>query len=185
MTITEENKKRVELLHIKYNLKIINYINTLTNDIEESEDLYQNMLLFLLENPNPKIWDKDTFNIAYIFRIVYSRFINRVNFLNKRSYEEFNEEIVVVEDEEYNYDDDKKYETKLEILLQTINEAKINKIDKYIKEYEKAYLYKMPIKMLAKKVGVSDNTLYTHFRKIQEIIEMNVKNKVNSLIINE
>lgn len=185
MSINEDNKQRVANLYTNYSNKLINYITTITNDTEEAEDIYQNMLLFLLENPNEKIWDKDTFNIAYVYRILYSRAINRINFKSKNNYTEINEDIFQCDEEEYDYDNDIDIENRLQMLIDTVNEAKANHIDKYINYYVKFYLYQMPIKILAKKAGVSNNTLYTHFRKIQMIIEEQVKEKAKSLIIND
>lgn len=182
MTKVEENKQRVAILHLNNSNKLINYITTITNDTEESEDIYSNMLLSLLETVNEKIWYKDSFNIAYIYRILYTRAINRINYINKNSAMEINEELLVVDDDEYDYESDNLIENRLQLLIETVNEAKANHIDKYINYYVKFYLYQMPIKLLAKKAGVSNNTLYTHFRKIQEIIEEQVFEK--SLLIN-
>ena len=63
--------ERITILHNNYSKKLINYSNKIVNNLDDAEDIYQNMLIFLLENADEKIFYKDTFNITYIYKIIH------------------------------------------------------------------------------------------------------------------
>ena len=172
--------ERIKILHNNYSKKLINYSNKIVNNLDDAEDIYQNMLIFLLENADEKIFYKNTFNITYIYKIIYSR---SINFINKNNLNiEINDDITEDCEDEYDYEKDEMFEQKMNIIIKTINELSDSNYDKYIKYYVKYYLYKTPISMLAKKAKISKNTLYTHFRTIQ----CEVKKLCNEkLIINQ
>ena len=181
-SLIDDNKKRVEVLYKKHHKKFIKYLNTLTKDEDESEDYFSQMMLTLLEKPNKNIFDGDCFNLYYIQKMLYSKFINQINQNNRRYGGEFDDEFDVIIDEEYDYEKDYIDEQLLQLLLDTITNAKKTRLDKYINEYEKVHLYKQPVKIAAKLRKITPNTLYHHFQHIDKIIHNELKIKSLKII---
>ena len=123
-----ENKQRIEVLYCKHYGDMIKYANRLTNNVEESEDLIMTIILTLLEKPSPKLYYKDSFNLYYINKVIYSKFINQVRISNR--YVEFNGNYNLF-DETYDVEKDVTEEELMNAFITTVNETKEKEIDKF------------------------------------------------------
>ena len=125
----------------------------------------------------------ETVSIFIIFRKCYIQSLSTRLIKNNRRYGgEFDDEFDVIIDEEYDYEKDYIDEQLLQLLLDTITNAKKTRLDKYINEYEKVYLYKQPVKIAAKLRKITPNTLYHHFQHIDKIIHNELKIKSLKII---
>lgn len=174
------NEQRVINLYNKHYKKLINYANTLTLNIENSEDLISDIFEKLLTNVNDKIYFDDNFNLYYLNKMIYSSFINAYNKTNKEN-EQFKNNFDFSEIElEYDYENDKKEETLLNLYIECINEIANNRKNTYAKQYIKYKLYSTPVNQLAKN-KIKKNTLYRNFSKYNKIVEENFEQKKMNL----
>lgn len=95
------NKEAFEELIVKYKNNLIYFISRYTKNIEAAEDIFQDVILFILENPN--YYNSDYSFKAYLYMIAKSKALNYIKF------EKITENI-----------DDKEEELKEENILEEI-----------------------------------------------------------------
>lgn len=160
-----ENKKRVEVLYRKHYGDMLKYANRLTHNEEESEDLIMSIIVSLLEKPKPKLWYKNSFNLFYINKVIYSRFINRVREINLTV--EFIDNYNLI-DEVYDMEQDSIEEQLMNAYIETVNETKDKNIDKYADLYIKYKLYGLSIRNCITVSHRNKDTIYQHFKFLND-----------------
>jgi DNA-directed RNA polymerase specialized sigma24 family protein len=85
MEINEkEFQQRLDYLYRDSHEKLVKYALKLTKCYNDAEDLVSDLYEYLILKQNPKIfWGKDSYNIRYCQRFLYTRFINKVKRGNK------------------------------------------------------------------------------------------------------
>lgn len=183
MNKNNENNNRVEILFNKHYKSLIKYANTLTKDEAKSEDILSNIIFHLLKYPNPKIYFNDSFNLFYINKMIFCRFDDEIK-LNSRL-EEYNEQIHNQIENEYDYENDEYEQTLINLYIETVNETRTLRIDKYADVYIKYKLYKTSIKTIAKIKSKNESTIYIHFNKLNKWVEAKFLEKVEKITNNQ
>ena len=73
-----ETTKRLGVLYNKHHSWLMACAYNKSKDIKVSEDLVQDLFLYLGEKNNPKIYYRDSFNLLYCHQFLSSRYINYI-----------------------------------------------------------------------------------------------------------
>ena len=85
-SIDVEINQRLGILYSKHNdwLQAVSY--NLCKNKDVSQDLVQELYLYLGEKQNPKLYFNDSFNLLYCYNFISSRFINFIKRENRSVY---------------------------------------------------------------------------------------------------
>lgn len=117
-----ENTQRVEILYNKHNNWLHQVAMNICHNDDESNDMLQDLYLYLMEKGNEKLWFNDSFNLKYCYLFIKSRFTNKFNYSNSYKLVDIPTNFDV-EDEEYNYLIDSTYD-KLKDKLKKYSQQK-------------------------------------------------------------
>lgn len=168
MSTQEENNLRISNFFQKNNKKMVNYAFGLTHNMNDAEDIIQDMMIELLTKNNTKIWDENekenkSLSNNYIMIMIKHRVFNFFDKQKLRVEYDLNEN-EAIEVDEYDYAKDIQEEELIKLYIETINDTKKLRIDKYASYFIKVRLYKMKMVQAIEIAGVYRNTLYKHFK---------------------
>jgi DNA-directed RNA polymerase specialized sigma24 family protein len=168
-----ENNKRLETLYRKHHewLKAVAF--NLSLDEEITEDLVQDLYVYLAEKNNEKLYYKDSFNLMYCLSFLKSRFINKIKTNNKTT--ELNEEWDDVS-EEYDVDKDLQIQETYEEVKHTIKELQSTKMWTSAMISDIYYFSDKTLDTVASEIGISKSTAFLAVRRTKEYIKNNIKN---------
>lgn len=175
------NNERLANLYNKHYKSLLKYSYSLSKDEIISEELVSQLILFLAEKVQPRLYFLDSFNLYYCQKFLNSKYINLIKYENTLSTLDSDKTDIL--EEEYDVYADKMNEELLEAYKEIINSVKlINR--KYGNSYVKNKLYGVSVKNCAKLLGCHVNSIYSHFKEFDLYIE-NEFNKRKDEIINK
>lgn len=162
------NKQALEELVIKYKSNLIYFITRYVKNIEIAEDIFQDVIVFILEN-------KEYYNLDYSFK-TYLYMITKskaLDFIKK------NKNVVSIDDSEFELEDTKLLE---EIILTKERQKKIqNVMRKMIPEYQ-LIIYLTQVEGLSyKDAGLVMNKSESQIKTLS----FNARKKLRKLMVNE
>lgn len=176
-----ENNKRLEILYIKHNDWLMKCAMNITKDLYTSEELVQNLYLYLGTKGNTNIYYLDSFNLKYCYQFLKTRFINiklsKKNQLIDNSYCVDELELDIL-DEIYEYDEDSILSESYDDIKKTIELLKkTNKIWCSAKIFELYFKDENEtIESLSKRLNLSKSTVFINIKKIKNYLILNMDN---------
>ena len=115
-----EIQTRLGVLFTKHDdwLQAVSY--NLANNKSVSQDLVQDLYLYLAEKKNPKLFFQDSFNLLYCHNFLRSRWINLVKRENKKVYPQKWRD---AEDIPYDTESDKNNQELFELIKEEIKQS--------------------------------------------------------------
>ena len=169
-----ENTKRLEVLFTNHHNWLLACSYNISKNKDTSEELVQELYVYLAERVNPSIWYLNSFNLQYCYSFLKTRFINRTK-VDKRttSISDTYDEIDNTYNEEFDRALDEAYES-------VVNGFKDMERTKSWASSKLAQLYyfndDMTLERLAKEIGICKSTAFTNIKKAKLEIRNKVKN---------
>lgn len=171
-----ENHKRLAELYKRHHKWLIGSAYNFCKNEQTAEDLVGDLYIYLGEKVREKIWAKESFNILYCITFLQSRWLNKVKRDKKIQYKEkITDEII---NEEYNEDWDRKLDKAYEEVIKNIKDT--HKTGMFVSsKLMEMYWLDFPDETLAgiaKKVNISNSTVYIHIKKMKNKIKNEIRN---------
>lgn len=173
-----ECEKRLINLHNESYRWLVSSANKITKNKIESEDLVQELYIYLHEKCNPKLfWGEHSYNLYYCSKFLHSRFINKTKKLNRTMYV----------DEVWDIETDKPYDVEYDEKLQKAHDDVLDAIKglKNTKQFASAMIWEMyymsddTLDEVAHKIGISKSTTFLAVRKVRRILKEVIDNPFN------
>ncbi len=167
-----EIQTRLGVLFTKHDdwLQAVSY--NLANNKSVSEDLVQDLYLYLAEKKNPKLFFQDSFNLLYCHNFLRSRWINLVKRENKKVYPQKWRD---AEDIPYDTESDKNNQELFELIKKEIKQLQGTSMWSSAKIYELYTFSDKTMEELSGDIGISKSTTFLNVKKIKQ----HLKNKFN------
>lgn len=171
--MSNETIKRLEILHKNHYDWLYSCIFKISKSQRISEDLIQELYLYLSERDDEALYFKDSFNLQYCRSFLLSRFYNLKKIENRFSeissdYEK--------EDEPYNEEEDKKLQQTYNEIVDEIHNMQRQKGWSSAKLAELYWFSDMTFEQLASEIGISKSTAFLNVRKVKLKLQNKFKN---------
>jgi RNA polymerase sigma factor (sigma-70 family) len=172
-----ECNKRLEILYNKSHIWLLQVSYNICKSKLESQELVQDLYLYLAEKCNPKLYYAESYNLMYCMAFIRSRWINRSKRGNKMQYVPniYSE----THDEEYNIDLDEGIMRAYEEVMNEIQRLKRTKGFSSAMIYEIYWTGDDTLQEVADKIGISKSTVFTHLKKVRAHLKTIIKNPFN------
>ena len=170
-----ECERRLINLHAESHKWLLNSANKITHNREESEDLVQELYIYLHEKCNPKLfWGDKSYNLFYASKFLHSRFINKTKKLNRTTLvdEVWSNEVDVPYDEEKDMQIQKAHEE----VLKEIQKLKKTKMFASAMLWELYWMSDKTLDTVAKDIGISKSTTFLAVKKIRNYLKEVIEN---------
>lgn len=176
-----ECEKRLIGLYEESHRWLINSANKITKNREESEDLVQELYIYLHEKCNPKLfWGTNTYNLFYCSKFLHSRFINKTKKLNRvinvgligQDYTPWEEQDEILYDEER----DLIIQNTHDEVMRELKRLSITKLWPAAKIFELYWMSDDTLEEVAKKINISKSTTFLAVKKIRKYLKEVIKN---------
>jgi len=170
--MTQQTKKRLEVLYKKHHKWLYSTIFKITQDPTTSEELVGELYLYLGEKDNKHLYYNDSFNLMYCRSFLQSRYYN----LYKRNKKlELTDEELDTEDIEYDYEEDMRLQTKYDEVMDTIQG--LSKTDMWASAaiYQLYALTDQTIEEVSNDIGISPSTTFKHIKRIREHLKETIR----------
>lgn len=173
--IKEENTKRLDELFRNHHNWLLACSFNISKNKDTSEELVQELYLYLANRPNPALWYLNSFNLMYCHSFIKTRFLNRIK-VDKRS-TALNPDWDTVE-EEYDYEKDERLEKAHDEVLDELKrleqKPKIWASSKIYQMY--AFDKEMTYERISEEIGISKSTAYLNCKKIKKHLKETLPN---------
>lgn len=140
---------------------------------EITDDLVQELYLYLGEKKNPKLFFADSFNLKYCHAFLSSRFINLVKRENKNVYpNQWRDK----EDTPYDSDWDLMVDKFEKDVKDELDRLKTTKMWPSARLYEMYMFSDMTMEQVSKEIGISESTTYLRVKEIKNHLKNTLKN---------
>lgn len=171
--MSSETKKRLDVLYRKHHQWLFSVAFKLSRDETISNDLIQELYVYLAERNDESIYYEDSFNLQYCRAFIVSRFYN-LKKVNKRWLPLFDGH-----DEE-----DKPYDTEFDQKLEESYKQVIDELSlmKKKKGWSSAMLFEMywfsnkTFAEMSKDLNISKSTSFLNVRKVKNILKEKIDN---------
>lgn len=169
--------KRLGVLYKNHHKWLLAVAYNKSKDKRLSEDLVQDLYLYLAEKKNPKLFYSDSFNLLYCYNFLSSRFINYIKRQNKsfsldiyendsiKWFENFNE--LDEEDTVYDVQADKKLQHAYDTIKKELDLMKTTRMWPSAKIYELYAFSDLTMEQLSNNIDVSKSTVFLNIKKIK------------------
>ena len=170
-----EINKRLGVLHSEHHQWLMAVAYNKSKDKQVSQDLVQDLYLYLAEKKNPKVFFNDSFNLLYCYNFISSRFINYI----KRQNKTFHWEVSNFKDtpeEVYNVDNDVRLHSAYDMIKQELDTLKSTKMWTSAKLYELYSFSELTMEELSNEVGISKSTVFLNIKKVKQHLKTLIDN---------
>lgn len=176
-----ECEKRLVGLFNESNKWLLSAANKITKNKIESEDLVQELYIYLHEKCNPKLFYGDnTYNLFYCNKFLHSRFMNKVKKLNRtknvgligQDYSPWEEQDEV----EYDVDKDIQLEKAHKEVMEMVESLKITKHWPQARIWELYWCSEDTLDEVATKTKISKSTVFLAVKKIRKMLSQTIDN---------
>ena len=181
-SIEQETTKRLDVLYRKHNSWLQACAYNKSKNKEVTQDLVQELYIYLAEKKNPKLFYLDSFNLLYCHNFLSSRYINFIKRQNKSIH--MNEWIDTPENK-YNVDEDTQLELAYDSVRNELDKLKSGKMWTSAKLYELYAYSDLTMDELSKKIGISKSTTFLNIKKIKEHLKEVIQNPFKDSYDNE
>jgi len=176
----EETTKRLGVLYQKHHSWLIACAYNQSKDKRVSEDLVQELYLYLGTKRNPKLFYNDSFNLLYCHNFIRSRYINYIKRENKMvSFGSSDVNYVEEADKPYNIMQDKQLHQTYDMIKQELDRLSKTKMWSSSKLYELYAFSELTMEELSKEIGLSKSTVFLNIKKIKEHLKEVINNPFN------
>tara|TARA_B100000497_G_scaffold116204_1_gene140399 strand:- start:925 stop:1491 length:567 start_codon:yes stop_codon:yes gene_type:complete len=161
----KEVNKRLTVLHTKHNKWLMACAYNQSKNKTVSEDLVQELYLYLGERRNPKLFYRDSFNLLYCHNFIRSRYINWIKRENKSK--PLNDVKIDKESEVYNTEYDKRLEQAYDMIKDELANLSKTKMWPSAKLYQLYAFSDITMEELSKLIGISKSTTFLNIKKIK------------------
>lgn len=173
-SICSECERRLVNLYNESHTWLIKEAKKVTKSDVESEDLVSELYIYLHDKCNPKIFWGESYNLYYCNKFLHSRFMNKVNKLNKTR----NIGIIGQDYTPWEEQDEIVYDEELDLKLQKAHEEVLEEIQKLkkTKGFASAMIWEMywmsedTLDEVAKKLKLSKSTVFLSVRKVRRYL---------------
>ena len=169
-----ENNKRLEVLHKQHNKWLQQVAYNLSGNIDVTQDLVQELYLYLANKVNPNLWYSDSFNLKYCHSFLQSRYVNLIKRENKNVYNQY--AFKDKKDVPYDEDWDTLIQKTYEDVQSEIKELQRTPMWASAKIYEMYAFGDTTMEKLSEEVGISKSTTFLNIKRIKEHLKENLKN---------
>jgi len=172
-----ECNKRLEILYNKSHIWLLQVSYNICKSKLESQELVQDLYLYLAEKCNPKLYYADSYNLMYCMAFIRSRWINRSKRGNKMQYVPniYSE----TPNEEYDIGLDEGIMRAYDEVMEEIQRLKRTKGFSSAMIYEIYWTGDDTLQEVADKIGISKSTVFTHLKKVRAHLKTIIKNPFN------
>lgn len=168
-----ENTNRLDALYRQSHSWLTAVAFNLCKDRETSEELVQELYLYLAEKCNPALWYLNSFNLMYCHSFIRSRFFNKTKTDKRRV--DLDDDYDVIE-EEYNTDRDETLEKTYDDMVEELKRLEKTKLWAPSKLAQMYFFSDKTLESLATEVGISKSTTFLAVKKIKKHIRENIDN---------
>jgi len=173
----EQVNTRLTVLYNKHHKWLYACAYNQSKDKKVSEDLVQDLYLYLGTKRNPKLFYNDSFNLLYCHNFIRSRYINYIKRQNKS--QPLTDKIDK-EYDTYDMDYDKKLHQAYDMIKEELERLSKTRMWSSAKLYELYAFSDMTMEELSKKVGISKSTTFLNIKKIKEHLKELINNPFNN-----
>lgn len=171
--VQSENTKRLDTLYKQSHNWLIAVAFNLCKDRETSEELVQELYLYLAEKCNPSLWYLTSFNLMYCHSFIRSRFFNKTKVDKRRTglsddYDEV--------DIEYDLDRDEKIDNVYDSMVEELKRLEQTKLWAPSKLAQMYFFSDKTLEQLSKDIGISKSTTFLHVKKIKKHLRAELNN---------
>tara|TARA_R110000772_G_scaffold18956_1_gene53370 strand:- start:850 stop:1422 length:573 start_codon:yes stop_codon:yes gene_type:complete len=167
-SIDIEINKRLGILYTNHNQWLLAVAYNKSKCKQVSQDLVQDLYVYLAEKKNPKIFFNDSFNLLYCYNFLSSRFINYIKRQNKNLYLDiFENEWRDKEDNVYDVEADKQLEHAYDTIKKELDLMKTTRMWPSAKIYELYAFSDLTMEQLSNNIDVSKSTVFLNIKKIK------------------
>ena len=169
----KESSTRLTVLFTKHHKWLLQVAYNISRSAELSEDLVQDLYVYLGQKENKKLFYKDSYNLMYCMSFIKSRFINRIKIMNRHQSILPNFDIV---DEEYDTEFDNRMEQCYNDIQYLLKDLQATKLWAPAKITELYFYNDTTLDKLSKEIKISKSTTFLAVKKIREYLKSNVTN---------
>ena len=171
--ISNDTIKRLDVLHRKHYQWLYSVGFKISKSQITTEDLIQELYIYLLERDDKELYYEDSFNLQYCRTFILSRFYNLVKVENRwdtisADYDE--------EETPYNEEFDMKVEKAYNDLIKELESMKKMKGWSSAMLAELYWFGNMTFEELASEIGISKSTAFLNVRKVKERLKEKLNN---------
>lgn len=171
--ISNDTIKRLDVLHRKHYQWLYSVGFKISKSQITTEDLIQELYIYLLERDDKELYYEDSFNLQYCRTFILSRFYNLVKVENRwdtisADYDE--------EETPYNEEFDMKVEKAYNELIKELENMKKMKGWSSAMLAELYWFGNMTFEELASEIGISKSTAFLNVRKVKERLKEKLNN---------
>jgi len=171
----QEVSDRVEILHKKHYIWLLQAATNITKNKEEAQDLISDLYLYLLQKGHIEIYYDDSYNLMYCYRFLQTRWINKINKSKKLSVVGMDDEFEM-EDNEYDIDKDIKLMKAYELVEKELVRLSKTRMWPKAKLFQLYYDNDDTMIEVARKIGISKSTTFISIKKIREHLKEIIDN---------
>jgi len=176
-SLQKEVHERLGVLYNNHHQWLTAVAYNKSKDKQVSQDLVQDLYLYLAEKQNRKIFFNDSFNLLYCYNFISSRFINYIKRENKTTYQN---EWTDKPDKVYNIEEDKRLQLAYDSMKAELDKLKSSRMWSSAKLYELYAFSDLTMEELSKEVGISKSTVFLNVKKIKEHLKDLIDNPFNN-----
>jgi RNA polymerase sigma factor (sigma-70 family) len=170
-----ELTQRLDTLHRKHYIWLLQSATNITKNREDSEDLIGDLYIYLTEKGNPKIYYKDSFNLMYCYRYLQTRWINKIH-QSKKLNLQYNVDSVEVEDEIYPMEEDIRMMKAYDEIQEELEKLSTTRMWPKAKLFSLYYGSDDYMIEIANKIGISKSTTFIAIKRIREHLKEIINN---------
>ena len=172
-SLQQETTKRLDVLYRKHNSWLQACAYNQSKNKEITQDLVQELYIYLGEKQNPKLFYLDSFNLLYCHNFLSSRYINFIKRQNKSIH---TNEWKDKPEDKYDVGEDEKLELAYDSVRNELDKLKSGKMWTSAKLYELYAYSDLTMDELSKKIGISKSTTFLNIKKIKEHLKEVIDN---------
>ena len=171
--VSKETKKRLDVLYRNHHQWLFSVAFKLSKDTHISEELVQELYLYLLDRNDENLFYKDSFNLQYCRAFIVSRFYNLKKIQNRNLplFDNWD-----TEDIPYNEEWDNKLETSYKEVLEELNKMKKKKGWSSAMLFEMYWFSDKTFEQMSKEIGISKSTSFLNVRKVKNQLKSKLNN---------
>ena len=169
-----ECNQRLDNLYRQSNTWLLQVSYNICKSRLESQELVQDLYLYLAEKCNPKLYYSNSYNLMYCMSFIRSRWINRNKRGKKMQY--FGQIHSEDSDTEYDVELDQNIMDSYDAVMQEIQRLKRTKGFSSAMIYEIYWTGDDTLQEVADKIGISKSTVFTHLKRVRAHLKTVIKN---------
>ena len=169
----EEVNKRLTVLYNNHHKWLYACAYNQSKDKRVSDDLVQELYLYLGTKKNPKLFFNDSFNLLYCHNFIRSRYINYIKRENKL---QPLTDRIDKEYETYDIESDKRLHDAYDMIKEELERLSKTRMWSSAKLYEMYAFSELTMEELSKKIGISKSTTFLNIKKVKEHLKQFIDN---------